>query len=443
MLGLGDFDEVGPALAGYNPPYAAVYGFGTIFDSRVEAADSLSGVTSVPPSGDDACYATFEATGPVAPFKTADVGSVMSLLTDDGAGGLVLERLPGDYPADRQDMFVYYSANDFWSPTAQRGLMYNGEAGASGMSEIVVRRDNFPFRQEVSFSFPGALAPMDAPVASVPLPSRSQGANLFTLPQAPGGVLLSWAGPRYDSFGRALDSGGQARCLAYPTDDALAPATPIDCDAADVPPAAIELVGQMYTGPWDAEDGVTFTWSPSGEPEEYVSLAVRFLGPIDRADPALQEDVILVTPDEAAEAAWAQASRDGRIPAGLDAPEGRRAPAPCEQGEWVFDDALLSHDGGLTPAMRGDPFHNMAEVTCRLADDGFFSLTAALVQEAETYARLHGAQGAVFYFARSTELEAKVPAAKDQYNQRLDISPVKVTSRAVDIGRFWFEGGAR
>ena len=443
LMGLGAFDEVGPALVGYKPPYAAVYGFSYIFDTKLEAADSLGGVTSVPPSVDDTCYTTFEATGPIGSFKTSDIGSAMSLLTDDGAGGLVLDRLPGDYPADRQDMFIYYSSIDFWNATVQKGLVYDGETKASGMSETIVRRDNFPFGQEVSFSFPGALAPIDAPVASVPMPSRSQGESRFALPHAPGGVLVSWAGPRYDSFGRSLDSGDQARCLAYPTDDALAPSTAVDCDAADIPPAGAELVGQMYTGPWDAEEGITFSWSPGEQPAEYVSLAVRFLGPVDHADPNLQEDVVIVTPDEAADAAWKQAARDGSVPSGLETPQGRRAPAACEQGEWVFDDAFLSQDGGLAPAMRGDPFHNMAEVTCRLDDDGSFSLTAAIVEEAETYARLHGAQGAVFYFARSTELEAKVPSAKDQYNQRLDISPVKVTSRAIDIGRFWFDGGGQ
>jgi hypothetical protein len=45
----------------------------------------------------------------------------------------------------------------------------------------------------------------------------------------------------------------------------------------------------------------------------------------------------------------------------------------------------------------------------------------------------------VFYLARSTEVEAEVPAAMDQYRQKLKISPIKLTSRAIDIGRFWFE----
>jgi hypothetical protein len=105
----------------------------------------------------------------------------------------------------------------------------------------------------------------------------------------------------------------------------------------------------------------------------------------------------------------------------------------------VFDDAYETADGNFSPALRGDPFNNVAELTCRLADDGEYSLTSAQLEEALTYARSRGAQGVVFYLARSTEVEAEVPAAMDQYRQKLKISPIKLTSRAIDIGRFWFE----
>jgi hypothetical protein len=89
--------------------------------------------------------------------------------------------------------------------------------------------------------------------------------------------------------------------------------------------------------------------------------------------------------------------------------------------------------------LRGDPFNNVAELTCRLSDDGEFTLTAAQIEEALTYARSRDAQGVVFYLARSTEVEAQIPPAMDQYRQKLDISPIKLTSRAIDIGRFWLE----
>ena len=119
-----------------------------------------------------------------------------------------------------------------------------------------------------------------------------------------------------------------------------------------------------------------------------------------------------------------------------------RAPTACEEGEWVFDDAYENATGGYVPSMQGNPLDNVAEVTCRLADDGEYTLTAAQLEEALTYARRVGAEGAVFYFARSTETEAVVPAVKNQFDQRLEISPIKLTSRAVDIGRFWFDPDA-
>jgi len=78
-------------------------------------------------------------------------------------------------------------------------------------------------------------------------------------------------------------------------------------------------------------------------------------------------------------------------------------------------------------------------VTCRLKDDGDYTLTSAQLEQALTYARRAGAEGAIFFFARSTEAEAVVPAAKGQFGQRKEISPIKLTSRAIDIGRFWFE----
>jgi hypothetical protein len=103
---------------------------------------------------------------------------------------------------------------------------------------------------------------------------------------------------------------------------------------------------------------------------------------------------------------------------------------------------LSGYDGTLVPSMQGNPFDNVAEVTCRLADDGEFVLTQEHVLEAVTYARRVGAEGAVFYFARSTGAEAVVPDVKNGYDERLAISPMKLTSRAVEIGRFWFDPSA-
>ena len=173
-----------------------------------------------------------------------------------------------------------------------------------------------------------------------------------------------------------------------------------------------------------------------------MSLAVRFLGPVDPEDANYKERVVLVQPDAAAQRAWSAAQRDGDIPADVTIPVGRRAPQACEDPSKVtaeFDDQFSQANGELVPALRGDPFNNVSEVTCRLKDDGSYTLTAAQLEQAMTYAKRMGAQGAIFYFARSTEVDAAVPPVKGQFGQRLDISPIKLTSRAVDIGRFWYE----
>jgi hypothetical protein len=169
---------------------------------------------------------------------------------------------------------------------------------------------------------------------------------------------------------------------------------------------------------------------------------VRFLGPIDARDANFTESVVLVDPSDSARTAWAQAQRRGDVPESVGIPQGRRAAAACEDPykvEAVLEDSLVNGDGSFKTAVRGDPYNNVAEVTCRLSDDGEYTLTAEQLEQAMIYARRMGAQGAVFYFARSTETDAAVPAAKGQHGQRLDISPIKLTSRAIEIGRFWYE----
>jgi hypothetical protein len=443
LMGLGSFDEVGPNLVGFQPPYAAVYGFSYIFDTKLSSADSLAGVTSVPPDVEDTCYTTFAAGGPIGSFKTVDVGSWLEFRTTNAAqdGGIRFDRTPRDYPANPQDLFVYYLGFDYYTGAARYGKVQTDadRVGINSLEDVLIRRRNFPFGEEVEFRFPGAVTDEEAPVASMPRPSSAaEGGNTrFSLPGAPGGVQMRWSGPRYDSWGKvAAPDGEQATCLSF-----AAPAdTPSDEAACANAAREGAPTGQIYTGPWDTADGnLHFQWAP-GNADEYVSLSVRFLGPVDREDPAFLERAVLVPSDSAANREWTAAQRDGDIPEGVPVPgEGRRAPQACEEGTPVFDDAFEDGAGELVTALRGDPFNNVAEVTCRLKDDGDYTLTVAQLEQALTYARRSGAQGAIFYFARSTEAEAVVPAAKGQFGQRREISPVKLTSRAIDIGRFWFE----
>jgi hypothetical protein len=442
LMGLGSFDEVGPAMVGYSPPYAAVYGFSYVFDTKLASADSLGGVTSVPPDVDDTCYTTFAAGGPIGSFKTVDIGSWLSFDgTESDDAGFRLDRFPKDYPGNPQDMFVYYIGIDFWAKEATKGLVQASDSNnPEDLAETVVRSRNFPFGEEVAFRFPGALAPVEVPVASMPLPSTAvEGGNTtYTLPSDPTGVMMTWDGPQFDAYGSEIGSGPVTTCLSYAAPGTV-PVDPSDCTSVD---AGNDPVGQTYTGPWSTESGVTFRWEKGTNPDEYVSIAVRFLGPIDEADPSFAERVVTVPASGPVERAWESAQDDGNIAPDVAVPDGRRAPTACEEGEWVFDDAYKSATGGYVASMQGNPLDNVAEVTCRLADDGEYTLTAAQLEEATTYARRVGAQGAVFYFARSTEAEARVPAVKNQFDQRLEISPIKLTSRAVDIGRFWFDPAA-
>jgi hypothetical protein len=409
MMQLGSLGEISEANFGSKAPYRAVYGFSYMFDSQLTAADSLGGVTSVPPDVEETCYTTFEATGPIGSFTTVDVGSYLQFRTSDGNGLFQVGRLPGDYPENAQDAFIYYFGFDWW-----QSAPYPVDDGSEDYRPL--RPANFPLGQAVEFGFPGGMAPQYAPVSSLPQPSSAVGNTVFTLPQDLGPVMLEWEGVRIDAKGQedpAFPAGTQRTCLSY-AGPAQAPETAEACEGSGEGLGAGDP--QMYTGPWDTEgEKVTFRWTPGTQnPNEIVSLAVRFLGPVDRKDAG-----VLV----------------------------RDAKTPCEDGEWVFDRSYqedpsdLSDNAPLNAALRGDPAHNLAEVTCRLKDDGEYTLSMNTVQEAYTYAQRYGAEGAVFYLARSTEADVEIPPVMNAYEQKLEVSPIKLTSRVIDIGRFWYEEG--
>lgn len=412
MMSLGSFDEVS-SLTGAAPPYRAVYGFSYIFDTKLSAADSLGGVTSVPPDVEDTCYTTFEASGPIGSFTTVDVGSYMEFNSADGSAGFRMDRLPADYPGNPRDLFIYYSSFDTYQSAS-----FPQDDGTDSYSPL--RKSNFPIGQSVEFRFPGGMAPSTAPVSSMPQPSTAVGNTVLTLPNEVGAAMLEWDGPRYDLNGASAGDGPQSTCLNFAA-AATDPASAEECAGV-----AGSGDGQIYTGPWDTSDGkVTFRWVPNeSNPNEIVSLAVRFLGPVEEDDSNFKTYAVSVPQSADADGATG---------------DGKRGAAACEEGEWAFDSAFKNADGsGLTTTMQGNPLHNLSEVTCRLADDGEFELNSAIIQDALTYARRYNAGGAVFYLARSTEADIVVPPAMNTYEQRKEISPVKLTSRAIDIGRFWY-----
>jgi hypothetical protein len=78
-------------------------------------------------------------------------------------------------------------------------------------------------------------------------------------------------------------------------------------------------------------------------------------------------------------------------------------------------------------------------VTCLLEDDGEFSLTTEHLERALEHAEVDPIGGVVFFLQRMSTTEADVPPAKNRWNQRLDIAPVKVVAQTIKIGRFWWE----
>ena len=125
-------------------------------------------------------------------------------------------------------------------------------------------------------------------------------------------------------------------------------------------------------------------------------------------------------------------------------PQGTRAPLPCDDPDeiqWVFDPSLVDANGDTNVELQGDPSVNLAEVTCRLTDDGEFTLTQEHLAGALDYAARKGSEGALFYFSRSTGVDVNVPPVRDQAGRKVETSPVLVRSNSVEIGRFWVSGG--
>ncbi len=429
-LGLVVYDEVGVGLNGFTPPYAAVYGLAFIFDEQVPAPDAHHGNIGVAPAvtDRDACWTNFE------PFSylmasTVEMGDHLSFQNEDGSVEFEMGRNPEIYPPDPQDVFVYYIE-------VQAHHADPLEAWLPDQSERqTLRAANWRHGETMQLVYPGGMPPREAPVSSIPLPSTSEEAQFLTLPNATSGLALSWSGPAYQGDGTVLAAGPYATCVRYLGD----PSGDFDVTSCSedytVPGNQEEYPGQIYTGPWDTSDGsVTFSWEPGSNPDEVVTLNIRFLGPVDRQAESFVSAQVPITDESIIEDEW---SSNESIPVGY------RDALACDDPEdvvWNFDPTYETSDGELVTALQGDPSKNLAEVSCRLMDDGEFQLTNEHLARALEYASVKGGEGAVFYFSRSTDLDATVPPVKDQANYKRDIGQVKVRAHTVDMGRFWVSG---
>ncbi|MBN2797961.1 MAG: hypothetical protein JXX28_02325 [Deltaproteobacteria bacterium] len=438
FLGLAAYEPAGPALIGFAPPYDAVMGFSYVFDRKLRVSH-MSSVAPMGPAAVDTCFTLVEPSGPIGSFTTVDVGDWMSFKTEDGRG-LSMTRMPTDYPPDPQGMFVYYFGVESYMPETKYHLVPDetNPDDPRAMKQAVWRGQNYPFGEKVTWSFPGGFSNFEEPVGSIPLPSHAIEEPVAQLPQEIGGVMMQWTGARYDGNGNVIDTGPQSRCFEFADRDAGVeddgvPLALTDCDTpAPGPRTASEydsFEGQIYTAPWDTEDGLTLRWTPKADNTDTVNVMVRFLSPIDREDPGLSKAVMTYG--------------DGET----------RPATACEgdEAEWAFDydaygakdenGALILDENGepqLHAGMQGDPNSRMAEVVCTLADDGEFNLNADMFAEALQY--VDGRQvdpgGVIFFFSRTQSTHVVIPDAKDQYNQRHEISPVSIQASASRIGRF-------
>jgi hypothetical protein len=429
-MGLGSFNEVGPELVSFAPPYAGVIGFSYIFDTKLAAADSLAFTAPTPPSTEDTCYTVIYPEGPLGSFTTVDVGDFMQFETADGASRFRMARVPADYPPDPQDLFIYYSSVEEYAPHSRTHLVPGEDAGDPlGMTEEVWRYANYPLGQEMLYSFPGGFSRFDQPVGSIPVPSASLASPpSLQIPDALGSVLLEWDGPRYAWDGTVIDQGKQSTCLEFYDGRADRPTDVTACDTpSDLPTKSDEYAsfkGQIYSGPWDAADGkLTLKWVPK-EHGDQVSFSIRFMAPTDPNSFDFQVARLNDRPVATCD---------------INDPGVTYEPDPTlftkKDGEWTPN-----------PQLMGDPMSKMVEVSCLMKDDGEFTVDSSMIAEAQEYAEEHGAQGAVMFVGRGTEVEADFPAVKDQYDNRHDISPVRISSRDVRVGRLHWgaatEGGA-
>jgi hypothetical protein len=307
----------------------------------------------------------------------------------------------------------------------------------AAMTSEPYRFANFPFGAAVVMKFPGGFTTFDKPVASIPQPSTSVEPTDLTLPQPFGGVQLGWTGPRW-TFSTQDSSwtpvgGDWNTCFEYTDrtvwgDSPEGPADPAEC-ASLTPYPNDQLLyrsykGQVYTGPWNTDGGVTFSWVPDESDDEIV-FAVKFLKDVDPTDDAFVYR--------------AARNGDGSL----------RSAQVCEDGTYEFDEARFGggDEGGYSVALQGNPSEVLAQVVCKADNNGQFTLTQDMLADAFDYAVERNGGGAIFMMGRMTSTAAVIPAVKDQYDQIHEVSPVKVSAKAVKVGRFFWDpstfGGAQ
>ncbi len=452
LLGLVSYTAAGPELSRFKPPYAAITGFAYIFEGDEPAPDTLFGSWSPPPAVEGACYTNYDPRSFIS--SLVDVGTEVKFRAAESDTYFRIGRRPALYGPNAEAAFPIYFAFETWRNEAMYYKVFpEGSESLGEYEDKLAFGRNFPHGERVEVSFPGALPPEEASFGAIPVPLAAAGAErVMRLPTRSDSVVLQWKGPVYDSRGDIAQDGGDQRttCLSYFA-PGTTPSTPSDCI---VQPELENSVpeGQLYTAPWDAEDGkltLYYEAAPLADGEatdEFITVSVRFLGPLDTDDEYKHEYVVEVPANESITESWE--TYDGiSYPEGEPVPAGRRPAGACEGDDdgagWKYDDDLVNADGSPITTLKGEPSHRLAEVTCRLPTPaqgalGSFDLTMDMLDKAYAYAQEHGAEGAIFYVSRGTSMNLETPPVRDAYGNRRDTSTVKVVSYAVSLGRFHY-----
>lgn len=450
LVGLVSFSGAGPALGTFEPPYGMVFGSGFIFESSAPSPDALFGSFASAPTGIGNCHTVYEPRSYLNGI--ADGGTSLSFRTEEG-DGFDIGRRPLAYPTNAAKVFPYYSGLSTYKdgPRVWRNPSQKDQTDLASWNQEAVGTGNYPFGQEVGFSFKGAIPPESATFGSVPQPYNSAANGMMhKMPTRTQGLMVSWNGPRFSGDGVMMaEEGEHSVCMQYSTTESEngAPVQPIDCAeviAVDNPKEGQFDRGQMYTGPWDTANGVTIKWMPNENAvEETVSISVRFLGTIDETDDSFVEEKVLVAKNGDVQGAWDAAIRSGSIPEGAECPEtGSRPALPCDEDITYEFDQTLKRGDGYIPSMQGNPLKNLVETTCTVQDAvGEFVITPDILEQALTYAKQHNAKGAIFYFNRTTKTAFEIPPVRDAFGTLKEPGEFLVVSNSVQLGRFWVQDG--
>lgn len=452
LAGLVAYDEV--SGGDFKAPFELVMGSAYFIDQPLPETDVLFGNWGVPPKAKGKCHTNYDPRSYLGGI--ADAGNEVRLEAVDGSASYSIGRRPLQYGPDMQRVFpAYLELGSYRGDTLTGYAPSVDENGVATVGEEVLLTPNYAHGKVMNISFPGAISELEADFGAIPVPLASEGTkrSIF-LPNRNKGLMLSWNGALYDPDGSQTDSGGEfSTCMKYTAaildEDTLADEgwvmTPEFCAEDDSYAAEPnEVVPQIYTGPWDTQDGVTFDWVPADNTgstiNETVSISVRFLGPLDRDDQYKVENIVDVPASDYIADEWAKAQDRENIPADASLPDGRRAATTCDDdAKWVFDDGYLNADGSPILALQGEPNHTLAEVSCNVDDAaGTFTITNEMVADAMAYAERYGAEGAIFYMTRSTELDMNIPDIRDRYGFRVETDTAKVKASAATIGRFYW-----